>query len=108
MKNTLKWFLMIGLSLMLMSCITEYSPENLTVQLKSAESQTFEAISDNPTATLTWYLDGEEVASGANHYTFTAEQNTTDQIIVHELMVKENSQMPKRPTRFWRRPQGGE
>lgn len=90
MKDTFKWFLIIGLSLMLSACIKEYSPVDDVVQLKSGESQAFEATSDNPRATLVWHLDGEIVASDTNEYTFTAEQNTTAQIIVHELVVKEN------------------
>jgi hypothetical protein len=90
MKDTFKWFLIIGLSLMLSACIKEYSPVDDVVQLKSGESQAFEATSDNPMATLVWHLDGEMVASDTNEYTFTAEQNTTDQIIVHELVVKES------------------
>jgi hypothetical protein len=104
MKNTLKWFLMIGLSLMLMSCITEYSPEDKVVQLNAGESQTFEAISNNQRTTLTWYLDGDDVASDTNQYIYTAEQNPTSEIIVHELMVKETCQSSKRSSRLLQNP----
>jgi hypothetical protein len=104
MKNTLKWFLMIGLSLMMMSCITKYSPKGQEVQLNSGESQTFEATSDNPICTLTWYLDGKEVASDTNQYIYTAAQNPTSQSIVHELMVKEKWRSSGRTPGFLKRP----
>jgi hypothetical protein len=90
MMRSLNRVLVIGLALLLSGCITEYSPEDKTVQLKSGESQTFEVTSNNPHATLIWYLDGEEVASDTAQYTYTAEQNATGEAINHRLMVKED------------------
>jgi hypothetical protein len=90
MKKGFKWFLVIGLWLMMLGCITDQTPENRVIRLNSGESQTFEITSDDPSATINWSLDREEVAFNTDRFTFTAEQNSTDWPIHHRIKAKED------------------
>lgn len=91
MKHKLTIVFAVMLSLMLSACITDFSPEESVVELNSGETQTFNATSDNKYAKLVWYLDGKQVGYDTGQYTFMAEENTGDDIIKHELVVREKN-----------------
>jgi hypothetical protein len=89
MKKILGMFLWLAMAISLTGCITEFTPKESVIQLEPGESQTFKAVSDDRTAKLVWYLDGKKVAYAKNTYTFTAEANSSDKIIAHKLVVRE-------------------
>ncbi len=89
MKAIVKLIFLIGLSLTLTACITDFTPPDDVVELESGSRQMFKAKSDDSRAELVWYLDDEVVAKDKCRYKFRAEQNDGDETIYHELVVRE-------------------
>lgn len=89
MKSTPKWLILFLSVSILSACIQTTSPENLTVQLQSGQSQFFMALSSEPQAVLNWYLDGDQIATDAHGYEFTAEWVPSGEAISHHLEVRE-------------------
>ncbi|MDA8141827.1 MAG: putative metal-binding motif-containing protein [Desulfobacteraceae bacterium] len=89
MKQTFRFLFWVAMCVVLSACITDYTPKQTEITLQSGASQVFTAKSDDRMAKLNWYLDGNKVAYAKTSYTFTAEQNTTGNVIIHKLVVKE-------------------
>ncbi|MFZ1985819.1 MAG: hypothetical protein WAU91_15480 [Desulfatitalea sp.] len=84
-----RWVPLLGLVLMLSACISDFSPSERAVTLNPGETQTFQAASDDPKATLDWYLDGKKMSENQGAFVFTAEQLTGDIPATHLLAVVE-------------------